>query len=336
MADQAPAALDMSPHRFCVAPMMAWTDRHARYLMRLLSAHARLYTEMVPVNGLLHAGPERFLGHDPKEQPLALQLGGADPTALAEAAKIGETWGFAEINLNVGCPSDRVATGHFGACLMAEPTLVADCVAAMTGAVEVPVTVKCRIGIDDMDTCAPLDRFVDGIANTGCRTVIVHARKAWLKGLSPKENRTIPPLDYARVYDLKKSFPDLTVVINGGITSMQECREHLRHVDGVMLGRTAYEEPYTLAEVDRELFGTETPPLTRIAALEAYLPYCEREVDDGTPLHHMTRHMLGLFHGCPGARAWRRFLSTEAVKPGATADVLKKSLEFVNPSLKAA
>jgi len=166
--------------------------------------------------------------------------------------------------------------------------------------------------------------------------VIVHARKAWLKGLSPKENRTIPPLDYARVYDLKKSFPDLTIVINGGITSMQECREHLRHVDGVMLGRTAYEEPYTLAEVDRELFGTETPPLTRIAALEAYLPYCEREVDDGTPLHHMTRHMLGLFHGCPGARAWRRFLSTEAVKPGATADVLKKSLEFVNPSLKAA
>ncbi len=334
-----PSALgwDSHPHRFSVAPMMAWTDRHARYFMRLLSRHARLYTEMVPLNGLLHAGPERFLGHSPLEHPLALQVGGADPDGLATAAAMAEDWGFDEINLNVGCPSDRVSSGHFGACLMAEPALVADCVSAMHTATRLPVTVKCRIGIDDMDTGAPLDRFVEGIAAAGCATVIVHARKAWLNGLSPKENREIPPLDYNRVYDLKRAFPQLTIVINGGITSLDACQTHLEHVDGVMLGRAAYELPYLLADVDRALFDDDqTEPLTRHQAVETFAAYCAEEQQRGTPLHHMTGHILGLFHGCPGARAWRRFLSTEAVKAGASADILIRSLDFVTPERAAA
>ena len=326
-----------NPHRFSVAPMMAWTDRHARYFMRLLSRRARLYTEMVPLNGLLHAGPERFLGHDPTEHPLALQVGGADPQGLAEAAKIAQAWGFDEINLNVGCPSDRVSSGHFGACLMAEPMLVAECVAAMTGATELPVTVKCRIGIDDMDTGAPLDRFISGVARAGCQTVIVHARKAWLKGLSPKENREVPPLDYDRVYELKHTFPDLTIVINGGIPTIEDCQPHLDHVDGVMLGRAAYEHPYILANVDRVLFGDhQSVPPTRYEAVMTFAEYCANEQDRGTPLHHMTRHILGLFHGCPGARSWRRFLSTEAVRDHATAEILVQSLQLVPAARDAA
>jgi len=336
MASETPETNAQKTYRFSVAPMMAWTDRHARFFMRLLSRHARLYTEMVPLNGLLHAGPERFLSHDPCEQPLALQIGGADPKGLAKAAEIAEAWGFAEINLNVGCPSDRVASGHFGACLMAEPALVAECVGAMHAATSLPVTVKCRIGIDDMDTGAPLDAFVRRIADAGCKTVIVHARKAWLKGLSPKENREIPPLDYARVYALKQSFPELTIVINGGITTLDACKSHLAHVDGVMLGRAAYELPYLLTEVDPVLFGENSvPPPSRHQAIRDFAPYCAREVAQGTPLHHMTRHVLGLFHGYPGARAWRRFLSTEAVKKNAQADLLNRSLDLV-PEARAA
>lgn len=315
---------------------MAWTDRHARFFLRLISKEARLYTEMVTVNALIHGDPARFLDFDVAEHPVALQLGGSDPVLLERAARIGEQWGYDEINLNVGCPSDRVSSGNFGACLMAEPELVADCVAAMAEAVQVPVTVKCRIGVDDMDVGAPLDRFVAGVLSSGCQTIIVHARKAWLKGLSPKENRDVPPLDYARVYSLKQTFPDATIVINGGIQTVDESMNHLSHVDGVMLGRAAYETPYILSDVDRRIFGSEHGQSGRLQIIEEFVPYCESEVRKGTRLHTMTRHILGLFHGCPGARGWRRHLSTYAVRENAPASVIHDALEFVATDRKAA
>ncbi|MGY9013769.1 MAG: tRNA dihydrouridine(20/20a) synthase DusA [Rhodospirillales bacterium] len=328
--------LSASPHRFCIAPMMAWTDRHARYFLRLISKNARLYTEMVPVNALLHGAPARFLKFDPSEHPVALQLGGSDPRSLGAAAKIGEDWGYDEINLNIGCPSDRVSSGNFGACLMAEPKLVAECVSAMSEACSIPITVKCRIGIDEMDIGKPLDEFVSGVMSSGSQTIIVHARKAWLKGLSPKENRRIPPLNYERVYDLKRSFPTGSIVINGGITTIDESLTHLTYVDGVMLGRAAYETPYILAGVDNLIFGASVYKPTRLEIINKLIPYCRDEITQGTRLHNITRHILGLFHGCHGARGWRRHLSTYAVKPGATESTIIDALEYVVPGQKAA
>jgi tRNA-dihydrouridine synthase A len=328
-------------HRFSVAPMMDWTDRHCRFFHRLLCRRALLYTEMVTADAVLHGNRERLLGYSPEEHPVALQLGGSDPGKLAEAAAIGEGFGYDEINLNVGCPSDRVQEGRFGACLMAEPDLVARCVAAMQARVSVPVTVKCRIGIDDQDSDADLDRFAAAVAGAGCRTLMVHARKAWLQGLSPKQNREIPPLDYARVYRLKAAHPQLEIVINGGIASLEEAEAHLRSVDGVALGRAAYQHPYLLAEVDRRLFNDATDPPTRRAVLEQLIPYSERHLRSGGRLSNVTRHVLGLYHGQPRARAFRRHLSEHAPREGAATDVLIAALRIVEehahrPALAAA
>jgi len=328
--------VEKKSHRFCIAPMMDWTDRHDRYFLRLLSAHARLYTEMVTSAAVLHGDRERLLGFDPVEHPVALQLGGSDPGDLAHAARIGEDFGYDEINLNVGCPSDRVQSGRFGACLMREPQLVAECIAAMAAAVRIPVTVKCRIGVDDQDPQTSLFAFVDTVARAGCTHFIVHARKAWLQGLSPRENRDIPPLDYPLVYRLKAAFPDRTFVINGGIADLEACQTHLARVDGVMLGRAAYQTPYILADVDRILFSQEGAPVSRRAVVEAYLEHMEREVAAGTPLHAMTRHILGLYHGRPGARSWRRHLSENACRPGATPDIVRQALALVEDLTRAA
>ncbi|MBY0226404.1 MAG: tRNA dihydrouridine(20/20a) synthase DusA [Hyphomicrobium sp.] len=318
--------MSAGPHTFCVAPMMDWTDRHCRFFHRGLTKHALLYTEMVTAEAILHGNRERLLGFDATEQPLVLQLGGSDPAKLAEAARIGGERGYREINLNIGCPSDRVQEGRFGACLMAEPDLVALCFEAMANAVSVPVTVKCRIGIDDQDAEADFQRFIDRVADAGCRTFIVHARKAWLKGLSPKENREIPPLDYGRVYRLKAARPNLTIVINGGIESLDACEQHLRHVDGVMLGRAAYHDPYILADVDRRFFGAGEPAITRRAALERLLPVIERHIDRGGRLNNITRHVLGLYYGRPRGRLFRRILSEDGQRPGAGVDVLQKAI----------
>jgi len=312
--------------KFCVAPMMDWTDRHCRFFHRQLTRRALLYTEMVTAEAVLHGDRDRLLGFSPEEQSVALQLGGADPARLAEAARIGADYGYGEINLNVGCPSDRVQEGRFGACLMAEPDLVARCVASMLAAVDVPVTVKCRIGIDDQDTERDFHGFVERVAGAGCRTFIVHARKAWLQGLSPKQNREVPPLDYARVWRLKSARPDLEVVINGGIGSLEEAREHLEHVDGVMLGRAAYQTPYLLAGVDREVCAHGANPPERAAVLEALLPYAERHLAGGGRLNNITRHVLGIYHGRPRARAFRRHLSENAVGQEATVDVLREAV----------
>jgi tRNA-dihydrouridine synthase A len=309
--------------------MMAWTDRHGRYFMRLLSRNARLYTEMVPMNGLLKGDPARFLTFDAAEHPVALQLGGSDPEGLAQAAKIGADWGYDEINLNVGCPSDRVSSGQFGACLMAMPGLVADCVSAMAERVSVPITVKCRIGIDDMDIEEPLSRFVSGIHEAGCSTFVVHARKALLQGLSPAENRTIPPLNYSRVYRLKQQFPEITFVINGGIATLDDIKTHLSYVDGVMIGRAAFDTPYFLAGIDRALFGSHETDRSRIDIALQYRSYCEQEIAAGTSMHTLIRPILGLFKGCPGARAWRRTLSEKSSKHGATAALISEALEHV-------
>jgi tRNA-dihydrouridine synthase A len=319
----------MSSHTFCIAPMMDWTDRHCRFFHRGLTRHALLYTEMVTAEAILHGKRDQLLGFDAAEQPVALQLGGSDPAKLSEAARIGADYGYREINLNVGCPSDRVQEGRFGACLMAEPDLVAQCVTSMVRAVSVPVTVKCRIGIDEQDAEADFQHFVDRIADAGCRTVIVHARKAWLKGLSPKENREIPPLDYARVYRLKAARPDLTVILNGGIDSLDACAGHLQHVDGVMLGRAAYHDPYMLAEVDRRFFGASEPPVSRRAALERLIPAIERQIAGGGRLNNITRHVLGIYHGRPRGRLFRRILSEEGQRPGAGVDVLLKAIAAV-------
>ncbi|MGB5396591.1 MAG: tRNA dihydrouridine(20/20a) synthase DusA [Gammaproteobacteria bacterium] len=309
-----------------VAPMMGWTDRHARYFLRLITKHTLLYTEMVTTGAVLHGQRETLLKYHPAEHPLALQLGGSGPAELAECAQIAEDLGFDEINLNVGCPSDRVQSGRFGACLMAEPQLVADCVAAMNSRVRIPVTVKCRIGIDDMEDYASLEGFIDTVAATGCDTFIVHARKAWLKGLSPKQNRDIPPLRYDLVYQLKQSRPGLNIIINGGIKSLDETAQHLQHVDGVMLGREAYHNPFMLSEVDRRFYQKQKNPVTREQVVEQLVAYIDEELRAGTRLHSITRHIYGLFAGMPGARNWRRELSTSAHTKGADSAILERAM----------
>jgi tRNA-dihydrouridine synthase A len=316
-------------HRFSVAPMLDWTDRHCRAFHRVLTRRARLYTEMVTTGALIHGPRARLLAFDPSEHPVALQLGGSEPADLGVCARLAEDAGYGEVNLNIGCPSERVQKGAFGACLMREPDLVADCVAEMRASVRIPVTVKCRIGVDDQDPREALFAFVERVAQAGCTTFVVHARKAWLKGLSPKDNREIPPLDHPLVYELKRTHPDLTVVINGGIATLGEAEAHLAHVDGVMMGRAAYQSPWLLAGADRALFGEANPTATRHEALAKFLPYVERERERGTTLNAMTKHILGLFNGLPGARAFRRHLSENAVKPGAGAEVIAAALALV-------
>ena len=315
--------------KFSTAPMMDWTDRHCRVFHRLMSRRARLYTEMLTTGAIIHGDRGRLLGFDPSEHPVALQLGGSEPADLATAAKIGEDFGYDEINLNVGCPSDRVKDGRFGACLMAEPALVAEGVAAMKRAVRIPVTVKCRIGIDHQDPELALDALARGVVAAGADALVVHARKAWLNGLSPKENRDIPPLDYDRVYRLKAALPNVPIIINGGIGSIAEAARHLGHVDGVMLGRAAYQEPWRLLEVDPQLFGEEAPYPTMKDVFEAMFPYIEGQLAQGTKLHSMTRHFVGAFHGVPGARAFRRHLAENGVRPGAGVDVLRDAIARV-------
>ena len=321
--------------RFSIAPMMDWTDRHCRVFHRLMTRRARLYTEMLTTGAILHGDRRRLLGFDASEHPVALQLGGSDPRDLAAAAKIGEDVGYDEINLNVGCPSDRVKDGRFGACLMAEPALVATCIDAMKRAVAIPVTVKCRIGIDDQDPEMALDALARGVIAAGADTLIVHARKAWLNGLSPKENRDIPPLDYDRVYRLKAALPGVPIVINGGIAGLAEAKAHLALVDGVMLGRAAYQEPWRLLRVDPELFGEPAPHATMKDVLEAMMPYIESELAQGTRLHSITRHFVGAFHGVPGARAFRRHLAENGVRPGAGVEVLRDAIARVEHRLEA-
>ncbi len=315
--------------RFSVAPMLDWTDRHCRYLLRLLTRHTLLYTEMVTTGALLH-GKGDYLAYNEAEHPLALQLGGSDPQALAACARMAEQRGYDEINLNVGCPSDRVQNGLFGACLMAQPLRVAECIAAMRAEVSIPVTVKTRIGIDEQDSYEFLCEFIDRVSNDGgCDTFIIHARKAWLSGLSPKENREIPPLDYARVYQLKRDYPELTITINGGIKTLDEAAAHLVYLDGVMVGREAYQNPGILARVDSTLFGQPDPMTDMASVVEAMLPYIEHELKQGAALGHITRHMLGLFQGIPGARQWRRYLSENAHRPDAGSEVLRQALKKV-------
>jgi tRNA-dihydrouridine synthase A len=318
--------------------MMDWTDRHDRFFLRLISRHALLYTEMVTTGAVLHGDRGRLLGFHSAEHPVAVQLGGSEPAELAEAARIAEGFGYDEVNLNVGCPSDRVQSGRFGACLMLEPDLVARCVEAMRGAVSVPVTVKCRIGVDDQDPEAALPAMARAVREAGCETLIVHARKAWLQGLSPKENRDVPPLDYPLVYRLKQAMPEMEIIINGGITTLDEVEAHLAHVDGAMLGRAAYQNPYVLAEVDERFYGDAHPPLSRHDVLEAFLPYVQKELAQGTHLHAMSRHILGLFQGQPGARAFRRHISENAPRPGAGVDVIREAMALVprdQPALAA-
>jgi tRNA-dihydrouridine synthase A len=324
--------------RFSVAPMMDWTDRHCRAFHRVLSRRARLYTEMVTTGAVIHGPRERLLGFSEVEHPIAVQLGGSDPKDLAEAARIAEGFGYDEVNLNVGCPSDRVQDGRFGACLMREPALVGECVAAMKAAVAIPVTVKCRLGVDDQDTGPALDDMAQAVFAAGADALIVHARKAWLQGLSPKENRDIPPLDYSRVYVLKRAWPDRPIANNGGIRTIAEAKEHLDHVDGAMLGRAAYQDPAILLEVDRELFGEEPPAACPFEAIGLYEPYVAARLAEGTRLHAMTRHMLGLFNGRPGARAFRRHLATAGTRPDADLATLREAVSLVSrePALQAA
>ena len=312
---------------FAVAPMMDWTDRHCRVLHRCLSARARLYTEMVTADAILHGDRERLIGFSAIEHPVALQLGGSEPGKLAAAAKIGADFGYDEINLNVGCPSDRVQSGCFGAALMREPERVADCVAAMRTAVSIPVTVKCRIGVDDQDPRNALPALVEACTQAGVDTFAVHARKAWLSGLSPRENREVPPLDYGLVYELKRAKPELTIIINGGIGSLDEAHTHLAHVDGVMMGRAAYQTPAILLDVDARFFGEGSRELSD--AVATYLDYIDERLADGAPLNAMTKHMLGLFHGRPGARLFRRHLSENATRKGAGIGVLREALAYV-------
>ena len=325
-------------HRLSVAPMMDWTDRHCRAFHRALSARALLYTEMVTAPAVIHGDRERLLGFDAVEHPVALQLGGSDPAQLAEAARIGAAMGYDEINLNVGCPSDRVQSGRFGACLMREPELVAECMAAIREAVDAPATVKCRIGVDDQDPTVSLFATVDASAAVGVTTFIVHARKAWLQGLSPKENRDVPPLDYALVRRLKRERPHLTVCINGGVASLDEAEAHLDasdgvQLDGVMLGRAAYHEPALLGQVDRRLFGEAGADVDPFEAIERYKPYLATRLEEGWGLHAMTRHMLGLMHGRPGARAFRRILTVEAIKPSAGLEVVERAVDAVREAV---
>jgi tRNA-dihydrouridine synthase A len=315
--------------------MMDWTDRHCRVFHRLMTRQARLYSEMLTTGAIIHGDRQRLLGFDVSEHPVALQLGGSGPRDLASAARIGEDFGYDEINLNVGCPSDRVKDGRFGACLMAEPELVAQGVGAMKHAVRIPVTVKCRIGIDDQDTEIALDALARGVVAAGADALIVHARKAWLNGLSPKQNRDIPPLDYDRVYRLKTALPDVPVIINGGVTSIAQARQHLLHVDGVMLGRAAYQEPWQLLQADPELFGEAAPHASMKGVFEAMMPYIEDQLARGTRLHSITRHFVGAFHGVPGARAFRRHLAENGVKIGAGVNVLRDAIALVEDQIVA-
>lgn len=309
--------------------MLDWTTREYRYFARLLSPHALLYTEMVTCGAILHGDRDRHLAFHDAEHPVALQLGGSDPKAMAECARIAEDYGYDEVNINVGCPSDRVQNGTFGACLMATPEVVAEVYQVMDAVSSIPVTVKHRIGIDDQDSEEDLERFISTVAEAGCHTFIVHARKAWLQGLSPKENREVPPLDYERVYRLKQAHPDLTIVINGGIRTFDEMHNHLKHVDGVMVGREAYQNPYLLADVGRQLYDDSIMPPERLDVVRAMFPFIERHIQEGGALHHVTRHMLGLFHGQRGAKGWRRHLSENAWKPGADLAVLEDALRYV-------
>lgn len=315
--------------KFTVAPMLDWTDRHCRHFHRLLTKYAILYTEMVTTGALLNGDVDRHLRFDVAEHPVALQLGGSDPHDLATCARMAADYGYDEVNINVGCPSERVQKGAFGACLMAEPELIGECVSAMQAAVRIPVTVKNRIGIDDQDDYEGLHRFISTVSQAGCRTFIIHARKAWLKGLSPKENREIPPLRYELVYQIKREFSQLEILINGGITTLEQCQQHLQYVDGVMVGREAYHNPWVLAQVDAQLYGTSSAVDDRKAIVEAFLPYVQQQLEQGVPLGHMTRHILGIFQGMTGARAWRRHISENAHKAGAGVELLREAMQMV-------
>lgn len=316
--------------RFTLAPMMEWSTSDCRTFWRMLTKKAVFYSEMVTTGALLHGDRKRFLDYHASEHPLALQLGGSNPNDLAECARIAEDWGYDEVNLNCGCPSDRVQNGMIGACLMAAPELVAECIAAMQNVVKIPVTVKHRIGIDDMEDYAGLENFVRIVAETGCTTFIVHARKAWLKGLSPKENREVPPLQYDKVYQLKQDFPQLNIIINGGITTLAQSKNLLSRVDGVMLGREAYSNPYLLAEVDQQIYGCARPIVSRAEVMEQFTHYCIEQLSKGARLNHLTRHILGLYQGLAGARQFRRVISEQAHKPGAGIEVLERALNAVN------
>ncbi|NAZ71202.1 tRNA dihydrouridine(20/20a) synthase DusA [Vibrio toranzoniae] len=319
--------------KLSVAPMLDWTDRHCRYFHRLLSQQTLLYTEMVTTGAILH-GKGDFLEYNEQEHPLALQLGGSNPVDLAACAKLAGERGYDEVNLNVGCPSDRVQNGRFGACLMAEPELVADCVSAMKEVTDIPITVKTRIGIDDQDSYEFLTKFVSTVSEKGgCEQFTIHARKAWLSGLSPKENREIPPLDYDRAYQIKKDFSGLVIAVNGGITTLEQTKEHLQHLDGVMIGREAYHSPFILAEVDQQIFGLDTPIKKRSQVVEEMYPYIERELSNGASLGHISRHMLGLFQSMPGARQWRRYISENAHKKGAGIEVMQTALAKIPKEL---
>ncbi|MBI1188727.1 MAG: tRNA dihydrouridine(20/20a) synthase DusA [Alphaproteobacteria bacterium] len=328
--------IDYVSHKLAVAPMMDWTDRHCRAFHRALTRRALLYTEMVTADAVLHGDRDRLIGFSPVEHPVALQLGGAEPERLARAAAIGARAGYDEINLNVGCPSDRVQSGRFGACLMREPALVASLWSAMAGAApDIPVTVKHRLGVDDQDPEQSLFAFVEAVANAGCTTFIVHARKAWLEGLSPKENREIPPLDYALVHRLKRARPDLTIVLNGGLRDVADARDHGAGLDGAMLGRAAYQRPAVLMDVDPLVFGEAAPSASLIEAVERHLPYLARGLAAGTPLHAMARPMLGLFHGLPGGRLWRRRISEDAPRRGAGLEVIHAALAEMGAATRA-
>ena len=321
---------DSHHHRFSIAPMMDWSDHNCRYFWRLLTKKALLYTEMVTTGALIHGDRKRFLHFNDEEHPVALQLGGSNPKDLARCARWAQEWGYDEVNINCGCPSDRVQSGMFGACLMGKPDLVADCVKAMMDNCEIPVTVKHRIGIDHMESYEQLLAFIAPVAAAGCTVFIVHARKAWLQGLSPKENREIPPLNYPWVYQLKKDFPQLTIVVNGGIQTIEDCHTHLAHVDGVMLGREAYQNPWMLAQVDKQLFGIDSPAKSRDDVITDLLPFTQRHLAQGGQLNHITRHILGLYQGVPGARKFRRHLSENAYKKEAGISILAEAYTLVS------
>ena len=316
-------------HRLSVAPMLDWTTRDYRYFIRLITKQCLLYTDMITTGALMHGDAARFLAHDEIEGPLALQLGGSDPATMAQCAVMAEDWGYDEVNINVGCPSDRVQSGLFGACLMAEPNLVAECVAEMQARVTIPVTVKTRLGIDEQDSYEFLSQFVETVSSAGCKTFILHARKAWLSGLSPKENRDVPPLNYERVYQIKHDYPDLQIAINGGVQTLEEVQTHLHQVDGTMIGRVAYHDPYRLATADSVVFGKADQGLSRHEVIEAMLPYISQRMAVGRSLKSITRHLLGLFQGQPGAKAWRRYLSENAHLKGARIEVLEAALKLV-------
>lgn len=330
--------MKINDHRFCVAPMMDWTDRHCRSFHRVLTRRALLYTEMLTADAIIHGDRERLLGYSDAEHPVALQLGGSDAAKMAEAARIGAGFGYDEINLNIGCPSDRVQSGRFGACLMREPGLVAQLWrAAQEAAPSVPVTIKCRIGVDDQEPREALFALVDACAAAGCQSFTVHARKAWLSGVSPKENRDVPPLDYELVRELKRRRPAIEIVLNGGLRDLDHALEEVHDLDGVMLGRAAYQTPATLMQVDARVFGAPTPNASREAAVEAFIPYVESQLANGVPLHAMTRHMLGLFNAQPGGRLWRRVLSERGVRAGAGVEAVRAALaEVVQAHARAA